>query len=133
MIFTKQIQWSNINFKVDFSLESMRLKYGFHKKLLRYKWTSDHLNTFFLAFFPDQHWSEVHLYQNNFLQNPYCLTKSIFSYKIHILAWLNVPLNTSTTLLQLSYSFSLCCIHSTSVGFALPPPGGARAPLSNYQ
>ena len=32
------------------------LKYGFRKKLLRYKWTSDQLNTFFLTFFPDQHW-----------------------------------------------------------------------------
>ena len=27
------------------------LKYGFRKNLLRYKWTSDHLNTFSLLFF----------------------------------------------------------------------------------
>ena len=59
------------------------LKYGFCKKLLRYKWTSDKLNTFFLTFWlvcyvTSQNvkkkvfnCSEVHLYRSNFLQNPY--------------------------------------------------------------
>ena len=57
------------------------LKYGFCKKLLWYKWTSDQLNTFFLTFRLQQkpsqkvrkkvvNWPEVHLYQSNFLQNP---------------------------------------------------------------
>ena len=88
------MQWGNINFEVDFYLESMWL-------------------------------GTIHLRRQHVLGGEGCLDGP--------LAWLNVPLNTSTTLLQLSYSFSLCCIHSTSVGFALPPPGGARAPLSNYQ
>ena len=52
----------------------MLLKYGFCKKLLRYKLTSDQLNTFFLNFCPDQ-CSEVHLYWSNFLQNPYFKVK----------------------------------------------------------
>ena len=58
------------------------IKYGFCKKLLRYKWTSDQLNTFFLTFWlvtqqtsqvrtKVVNWSEVHLYRSNFLQNPY--------------------------------------------------------------
>ena len=59
------------------------VKYGFCKKLLQYKWTSDQLNTFFLTFWlvtqqPSQkvrekvfNWSEDHLYWSNFLQNPY--------------------------------------------------------------
>ena len=49
----------------------------------RYKWTSEQLNTFFLTFWlvccvTSQkvrkkvfNWSEVYLYQSNFLQNPY--------------------------------------------------------------
>ena len=56
----------------------MKLKYGFFKKLIWYKWTSDQLNTFILTFCPDQHWSgqkvrkkvvnwsDVHLYLSNF-------------------------------------------------------------------
>ena len=36
--------------------KASKLKYGFCKKLLRYKWTSDQLNTFFLTFCPDQCW-----------------------------------------------------------------------------
>ena len=64
-------------------IEDVGLKYGFCKKLIWYKWTSDQLNTFVLTFFPDQHWSgqkvrkkvfnwsEVHLYRSNFLQNPH--------------------------------------------------------------
>ena len=63
------------------------LKYGFCKKLLWYKWTSDQFNTFVFTFCPDQcwsgqkvktkvlNWSEVHLYRSNFLQNPYFSTQ----------------------------------------------------------
>ena len=59
------------------------LKYGFCKKLLRYKCTSDQLNTFFLTVCTANqskvwkkvfNWSEVHLYRSNFLQNPYFRT-----------------------------------------------------------
>ena len=79
------------------------LKHGFCKEFLRYKWTSDQLNTFW----PDQcwsgqtvrknvfNWSEVHLYRCNFLQNPYfnnyfrnsALAKSIKRHKETILCW----------------------------------------------
>ena len=52
-------------------VEALLLKYGFCKKLLRYKWTSDQLNTFFLTFWLVCCVSEVHLYRSNFLQNPY--------------------------------------------------------------
>ena len=70
------------------------LKYGFCKKLLRYKWTFDQLNTFLLTFCPDQcwsgkkvrtkvfNWSEVHLYRSNFLQNPYF--SYLFSFPRHL-------------------------------------------------
>ena len=55
---------------------SALFKYGFCKKLLRYKWNSDQLNTFSLTLFPDQcwsgkkvfNWSEFHLYRSNLLQ-----------------------------------------------------------------
>ena len=60
------------------------LKYGFCKKLSQYKWSSDKLNTFSITFWPvccahkahtanwpKQEEKEVHLYQSNFLQNPY--------------------------------------------------------------
>ena len=61
-------------------LEKIVLNYGFCKKLLRYKWTSDQLNPFVLSFFSRSgkkvrtkgfNWSEVHSYESNFLQNPY--------------------------------------------------------------
>ena len=62
---------------------SILLKYGLCKKLLRYKWTSEQLNTFFLTFWlvccvTSQkvrkkvfNWSDAHVYRRNFLQNPY--------------------------------------------------------------
>ena len=78
--------------KIFFQVETKKycywkcLKYGFYKKLLQYKWTSDQLNTFFLTFWPAFwcvhqtgqkvrkkvfNWSDVHLYRSYFLQNPY--------------------------------------------------------------
>ena len=55
------------------------LKYGFCKKLHRYKWTSDQLNTFVLTFCPDQHWSGQKV-RKKFI----CI--EVTSYKIHTLA-----------------------------------------------
>ena len=52
------------------------LKYGFCKKLLRYKWTSDQFYTFVFTFFPDQ-------------QKFICI--EVTSYKIHTLAGLKWP------------------------------------------
>ena len=52
------------------------LKYGFCKKLLRYKWTSDQCWSGKKVKTKVLNWSEVHLYQSNFLQNPYCGSNS---------------------------------------------------------
>ena len=75
-VFWKKKYKSMYSFLKRLLLDKPWLKYGFCQKLLRYKWTSDQLDTFFLTF---QHWSgqkvfkcsEVHLYRSNFLQNPY--------------------------------------------------------------
>ena len=72
----------NLGHNVNRVLIGKQLKYGFCKKLLRYKWTSDQLTTFVLTWLvccvTSQkvrkkvfNWSEVHLYRSNFLQNPY--------------------------------------------------------------
>ena len=45
------------------------LKYGFCKKLLQYKWTSDQLNTFVLTFFPDQHFLKNQVRWTGFISN----------------------------------------------------------------
>ena len=66
-------------------------KYGFCKKLLRYKWNSDQLNTFGSLFFPNQCWfsADSVLIWKKISQK--CATGQSFiwtevtSYKIHIL------------------------------------------------
>ena len=82
------------------------------KKLLRYKWTSDQLNTFFLTFWlvccvTSQkvrkkvfNWSEVHFYQSNILQNPYFNTyfKGLLSLFIHFLKSANFRLISEVTI-----------------------------------
>ena len=67
------VLWRVEFFKIgnrDFTfIREMRvLKYGFCKK---YFDRNEPLNTFVPRFFPDQHWSEVHFYRSNFIQNPY--------------------------------------------------------------
>ena len=57
------------------------LKYGFHKKLLWYKWTSDKLNTFFLTFWPDQCADVV----KKCLTGQRFICTKVTSYKIYIL------------------------------------------------
>ena len=59
----------------------------FCKKLLRYKWTSDQLNTFVLTFFQistDQHWSGKKWGQKCSTGQRFVCTE-VTSYKIHIL------------------------------------------------
>jgi hypothetical protein len=78
------------------------LKYGFCKKLLWYKWTSDQLNTFFLTFRPDQCWSvlfrpkseekSVQLVRGSFVPK-LLLTKSILYEEF--LDWIAKPMRKS--------------------------------------
>ena len=80
--------WSKTDFNQD-------LRYGFCKKLLRYKWTSDQLNTFFLTFWlvccVTSQKVRKKVYRSNFLQNPYFsqlfgpkVHSDLFSYLIHM-------------------------------------------------
>ena len=63
------------------------LKYGFCKKLLRYKWNSDQLNTFGSLFFQisaDQCWSGKKVSQKCSTAQSFICTE-VTSYEIHIL------------------------------------------------
>ena len=108
------------------------LKYGFCKKLLRYKWTSDQLNTFFLTFWlvtqqTSQkvrkkvfNWSEAHLYQSNFLQNP-SLSDQLVSFIWEI--WLLANMTTFTKQFSWPSGVEGCVngsqISDTYIGFSL--------------
>ena len=97
------------------------VKYGFCKKLLRYKWTSDHLNTFFFKIGKEQvslpilrkkvfNWSEVHLYRSNFLQNPYFSSASLTHHWMHkkqgFLWFLYIPRRKVLCTIRFSYFYT---------------------------
>ena len=70
---------NRIKSKIDWIFVYSSLEYGFCNKSLRYKWSSDQLNTFSSLFGGSvqfsaalaKKWLEFHLYQSNFLQNLY--------------------------------------------------------------
>ena len=84
------------------------LKYGFCKKLLRYKWTSVQLNTFVFIFFPDQCWSGADLekkWRQKCSTGQRFICTEITSYKIHILKDAVLMLGVNLRLCLLSLCF----------------------------
>ena len=71
--------------------------------------------------FPDQHWSEVHLYWSNFLRNPYF--SSYFVLRAQIIKWietLKVKVNLRITLINLrSFNLFLLFIFQLHIFFFL--------------